>query len=142
MDERTERRILTKAEYIGEAVTLLAEKRDRLDFETYRENREQRDIVEREFQTAIEASIDIGRMILTEESETVPDTNTAVFERLRELDVLNEDTASRMGRAAGFRNVLAHQYGNEIDDEDVFNVLQIELPIFRLFLGEIRSYIE
>jgi uncharacterized protein YutE (UPF0331/DUF86 family) len=81
-------------------------------------------------------------MILTEESKTVPDTNTAVFERLREIDVLDEDTASRIGRAAGFRNVLAHRYGNEIDDEDVFNVLQTELPVFRSFLGELRSYIE
>jgi uncharacterized protein YutE (UPF0331/DUF86 family) len=47
-----------------------------------------------------------------------------------------------MGRAAGFRNVLAHRYGNEIDDEDVFNVLQTEPPVFQSFLGELRSYIE
>lgn len=53
MDDRIERRIVEKATYVGEAVTLLAEKRDSLSFETYRADREQRDIVEREFETAI-----------------------------------------------------------------------------------------
>jgi uncharacterized protein YutE (UPF0331/DUF86 family) len=141
MDERTERRILTKAEYVGEAVAILAEKRDNLDFETYRANREERDVVEREFQTAIEACIDIGRMILTNKAETVPETNPAVFERLGAIGVLDDDLATQMSRAAGFRNVLAHRYGNEIDDQDVFNVLQTELPAFRQYLTEIRSYL-
>jgi uncharacterized protein YutE (UPF0331/DUF86 family) len=142
MEERTERHILTKAEYVGEAVTLLAKKRDTLDIETYRGNREERDIVERELQTAIEACIDIARMILTVEAEAVPETNSAVFERLCDVGVLDADVAAEMTRAAGFRNVLAHQYENEIDDQDVFNVLQNELPIFRSYLAQIRSYLE
>lgn len=61
MDERTEQRILEKAEYVGGAVAVLAEKRDTLSFEQYTSRREQRDVVEREFQTAIEACIDMDR---------------------------------------------------------------------------------
>jgi hypothetical protein len=53
MDERTERRILEKDEYVGDAVKVLVRKRDSLSFEEYRTQREQRDIVEREFETAI-----------------------------------------------------------------------------------------
>jgi hypothetical protein len=53
MDERTERRILEKAEYVGNAVKVLVRKRDSLSFEEYRTQREQWDIVEREFETAI-----------------------------------------------------------------------------------------
>jgi predicted nucleotidyltransferase len=64
VDERTERRLVEKAEYVGKAVALLAAKRDSLSFDEYRTDREQRDIVEREFETAIEACIDIGEMIL------------------------------------------------------------------------------
>lgn len=48
MDERLERRVLEKAEYVGDAVTILAGKRDSLTAEAYRANREQRDVVERE----------------------------------------------------------------------------------------------
>jgi len=54
-----EARILEKAGHVEDAVSVLAEKQE-LDPETYRTDREQRAIVEREFQTAIEACIDIA----------------------------------------------------------------------------------
>ena len=53
MGERTERRLVEKAEYVGAAVALLTAKRDELSFDEYRTDREQRDIVEREFETAM-----------------------------------------------------------------------------------------
>ena len=58
-----EARILDKAEYVEEALTILSEKQA-LDRETYQRNREQQAIVEREFQTAIEACIDIAGLLL------------------------------------------------------------------------------
>jgi uncharacterized protein YutE (UPF0331/DUF86 family) len=39
-----------------------------------------------------------------------------------------------MAQAAGFRNALTHQHGNEVDDRDVYNVRQHDLPVFREFL--------
>lgn len=48
MDERTERRIIEKAEYVGDAVKIPVRKRESLSFEEYRTQREQRDVVERE----------------------------------------------------------------------------------------------
>lgn len=142
MDERTERRILEKAEYVADAVTVLAEKRDSLSFEEYCTRREERDVVEREFQTAIEACIDIGRMVLAHETDDAPETNAEVFRRLGEAGVLGDDLAARMAQAAGLRNVLTHQYGNEIDDRDVYNVLQHELPTFRTFLLQVRDLLD
>lgn len=57
-----EARILEKAGHVEDAVSVLAEKRE-LDPETYRTDREQRAVVEREFQTAIEACIDIAELL-------------------------------------------------------------------------------
>lgn len=142
MDERVERRILEKAEYVSEAVTVLARKRDSLSFEEYRTRREQRDVVEREFETAIEACIDIAEMILKASGDSIPNTNAQVFHELGGHDVLDAETAQEMARAAGFRNILSHQYGNEIDDEDVFNFLQQDLPLFYDFLKQVRDVIE
>lgn len=141
MDERTEQRIVEKATYVRDALTVLAEKRDTLSFEAYTDRREARDVVEREFETAIEACIDIGTMILNADDEPVPDTNAQVFHELERIGVLDADTARQMAQAAGFRNVLSHQYGNDIDDEDVYNVLQSELPLFRDYLEFVREYI-
>jgi uncharacterized protein YutE (UPF0331/DUF86 family) len=141
MDERTERRIVEKAAYVGEAVTLLATKRDSLSFEAYRNDREQRDVVEREFETAIEACLDIGKMLLRAEGEDVPETNAQVFRELGHRSVLGSDLAEQMAQAAGFRNILSHRYGNEINDRDVYNFLQEELPLFRRYLEQVREFV-
>lgn len=139
MDDSTKERVVEKAEYVRDAVEVLSTKRDSLTLEAYRSRREQRDIVEREFQTAIEACIDIGEMVLRSNGYTVPDTNAGVFRRLGNKGVLTDDTAERMSRAAGLRNVLSHQYGPDIDDEDVFNALQTQLDAFPVYLTEIRD---
>lgn len=139
MDDRTEQRILDKATYVREAVTILTAKRDELTFQAYRNDREQRDVVEREFETAIEACIDIGRILLRERGDPVPDENAAVFHRLGAVGILDEGTANRMAQAARFRNVLSHAYGNDVNDRDVYNALQGELSLFGLYLDAARS---
>jgi len=44
-----------------------------------------------------------------------------------------------MQEAARFRNVLAHTYGHDIDDERVYRHLQSNLHWFPTFLGEVRE---
>jgi uncharacterized protein YutE (UPF0331/DUF86 family) len=95
--------------------------------------------VERELQTAIEACLDIGEMVLRAYGEPVPENNAAVFQRLADIGVIDDELAGRMGSAAGLRNVLAHQYGTDIDDRDVFNTLQTDLPVFPEYLSQIRA---
>ena len=142
MDESTRRRIVQKASYVRDAVEVLASKRDSLTFEEYGDRRQERDVVEREFQTAIEACIDIGEMLLRSHGGAVPDTNAAVFRELASSGTITDETADRMARAAGLRNVLSHQYGTDIDDRDVFNSLQNQLDAFSEYLSEVRSQIE
>jgi uncharacterized protein YutE (UPF0331/DUF86 family) len=98
MDDGETRRIVEKASYVRDALEVLAGKRESLDFEAYTSDREERDIVEREFETAIEACIDIGEIVLRVESGGVPDTNAAVFRELGRTGVLNADTARRAPR--------------------------------------------
>ena len=141
MDLNERRRIIEKAAYVRDALEVLAEKRDTLDFEAYRSDREQRDVVEREFETAIEACLDIGEILLTIEGASVPEENAAVFRRLGSLTVLDADTARRMAEAAGFRNILSHRYGDAINDRDVYNFLNEDLPLFSAYLDRVRDYL-
>jgi len=141
MDLNERRRIVEKAAHVRDALEVLAEKRDTLDFETYRSDREQRDVVEREFETAIEACLDIGEILLTIEGASVPEENAAVFRRLGSLTVLDADTARRMAEAAGFRNILSHRYGDAINDRDVYNFLNEDLPLFSAYLDRVRDYL-
>ena len=141
MDDETEARIVEKVEYIGEAVTVLSNKQN-LEKTAYLEDREQRAIVEREFQTALEACLDIAELLLKAASEDVPDTNAEKFARLGERDVLSTETAEAMQEAARFRNVLAHTYGHDINDERVFRHLQSDLHWFPTFLREVREVLD
>jgi uncharacterized protein YutE (UPF0331/DUF86 family) len=69
-----EARIVEQATYLQEALTVLSETQS-LDEETYRTDRKQRAIVERECQTAIEACIDIAGVLLTASAASMPETN-------------------------------------------------------------------
>lgn len=133
-----EARILDKAEYVEEALTILSEKQA-LDRETYQRNREQQAIVEREFQTAIEACIDIAGLLLRALDLTMPDTYAERFSRLEDHDVLSSETSDRMRKAAGFRNILVHRYGDEIENEKVYEHLQTELVWLVRYLREVRD---
>jgi uncharacterized protein YutE (UPF0331/DUF86 family) len=137
-DEETEARIVEKVEYIEEAVTVLSRKQS-LEKVAYLENREQRSIVEREFQTALEACIDIAELLLKSLSNTVPETNAEKFAQLGRIEILSADTAEAMQEAARFRNVLAHTYGFDLDNEQIYRHLQSDLHWFPTFLTEVRS---
>lgn len=141
VSDEDEARILQKAEYVREAVTVLARKQS-VEENTYRDSREQRAIVEREFQTAIEACLDIASILITSVGEPVAETNAERFEQLEELGVLSQETSTRMQKAAGFRNILAHNYGDDIDDAVVYHHLQNELEWFVQYLREVREYLE
>jgi uncharacterized protein YutE (UPF0331/DUF86 family) len=136
-----ESRIVDRAEYVEEALSVLADKQS-LDRETYRTDREQRAIVEREFQTAIEACIDIAGLLLRTTSTDTPDTYADRFSALEKEDVLSPETSDRMRSAAGFRNVLTHQYGDDIDDALVYEHLQTELEWIVAFLREVRTVLD
>ncbi len=110
VSDGTETRILEKAKYVEEAVTVLARKQS-LDEESYRTDREERAIVEREFQTAIEACIDIARLLIAETEKGIPETSAEQFATLGDVGLISQETGRRMQRAAGFRNILTHNYG-------------------------------
>ena len=141
VSDENETRILQKAEYVQEAVAVLSRKQS-LDEGTYRHSREQRAIVEREFQTAIEACLDIAGILITSIDIPIAETNAGRFRQLEEFGILSQKTSSQMQKAAGFRNVLAHNYGDDIDDKVVYHHLQNELKWFVQYLREVREYLE
>ena len=80
-------------------------------------------IVERRLETMTQACVDIGRILLVDFDRTVPESNPATMYALNELGVLSDETATAMAEACSFRNVLAHRYGQVIDDELVFEAV-------------------
>lgn len=132
--------VVEKVEFVEECLTILSEKQS-VSFDDYQTDSEARDVVERRFEKATQACIDIARSLLKDIDGTAPEAYASAMKRLREVDVLSESTAREMARAAQFRNVLAHESGAVIDDEIVYDALQ-NLDRYRRFLHEIRTYLE
>jgi uncharacterized protein YutE (UPF0331/DUF86 family) len=68
--------------------------------------------------TAIEACIDVAQHISAAERWGPPQDNADAFALLGRHHVLDEEIADRMRRAAGFRNLLVHEYV-AVDDQIV-----------------------
>lgn len=128
----------TKLGNLEEYLRGLAEKQDCTETE-YLGDRDLRDIVERRFEKAIQASLDIAAHIVASEGFREPRDDGDLFRILEREEVLSSTVADRMIEMAGFRNVLAHEYAS-IDDERVYAHLQ-DLERFRTYAHEIDAFV-
>ncbi|MXR50445.1 DUF86 domain-containing protein [Halovenus sp. WSH3] len=90
----------------------------------------------------MEACIDIAGLVLRALDATMPATYAERFSVLEQQDVLSSDTSDRMRKAAGFRNILVHRYGDTIENETVYEHLQTELEWLIRYLREIRDLLD
>lgn len=70
------------------------------------------DRVERNFEIAIQACIDLGLHLLADAAGPAPETNRAVFSAMAQHGWIDHTLATRLAAMAGFRNVLAHGYAS------------------------------
>jgi uncharacterized protein YutE (UPF0331/DUF86 family) len=82
-----------------------------------------RDIVERNFEVAVQCCIDISHRIIALEKARKPVDYYEAISLMGELGVLPMNFARRLAPIAGFRNVLAHEYLS-VDWDRVFAHLQ------------------
>lgn len=139
IDDETAERIVDNAEYIRDCLKILVQKQS-LTKDAYLADRTAQDVVERRFETTIQACIDIASQILTVEDESVPEVYADRMRALVDSGVLSVELGEQMAATAGFRNILAHRYGTTIDDELVYESLQ-DLDRFREYLTAVREYL-
>jgi uncharacterized protein YutE (UPF0331/DUF86 family) len=103
----------------------------------------ERDIRERRFvehtlQIAIQAAIDVGLHIVSDQRLGEPRTNREVFDRLEHASVVPSDLAATLRRMVGFRNVLVHGY-DDVDLTVVREILDRRLDDLLVFVATIRA---
>lgn len=97
--------------------------------------------VERTLMNLIQSCIDLAQHIRAAEDHPTAQTSKEEIEALGEADVISTETQERLEEAVGFRNVLAHRYGN-IDHDTVYEVLHEDLHWFERFQQEIAQWIQ
>jgi uncharacterized protein YutE (UPF0331/DUF86 family) len=81
-----------------------------LDFNTYTRDRKVRRDVERIIENIVNATIDIGKIILAGEDIELPDTYREIFIKLGDSGLIDTRLAGCLSDLARLRNILAHQY--------------------------------
>jgi uncharacterized protein YutE (UPF0331/DUF86 family) len=74
-------------------------------------DRTTREVVVLNVFVALQECVSLAAHWLADEGLTVPPTYGEVFRQLGERGVIRVDLAGRLAAAAGFRNLVAHQYG-------------------------------
>lgn len=97
--------------------------------------------VERTLMNLIQACIDLAQHIRSSEDLSPGGTAKQEIEALGNADILSENTQEKMEEAVGFRNVLAHRYG-EIDQRVVYEILHEDLHWFERFQQEVAQWLQ
>ncbi len=96
-------------------------------------------ILERNFQIAIEACMDIGEILISYFGYEKPPENKDIFLILGKHNILPEKFAKKFAPAGGFRNVLVHHY-DEVDIHKLYEHLQ-EIDDFDKFAKYIAKVV-
>ncbi len=130
------RRILSS---LNESLEQLKTKKN-ISLNEYKNNRDIQAIVERRLETAIQACIDIGNHIVSQENLGSPSNYGEIFSILIEKGVIDDNLGENLIKMAGFRNVLIHEY-KDIIIEKVYDILQNRLSDFYSFAQIILNYL-
>lgn len=96
--------------------------------------------VERTLQNLIQACIDIAQHVRSSEDLSPSGTARKEIQAIGDAEVISDETQTHMEEAVGFRNILAHRYG-DIDHKIVYTVLN-DLRWFERFQQELAQWFQ
>ncbi|WP_256546833.1 type VII toxin-antitoxin system HepT family RNase toxin [Halobellus inordinatus] len=97
--------------------------------------------VERTFMNLIQSCIDLAQHIRASEGLSPSGTAKNEIETLGNAGILSSDVQEQMEEAVGFRNILAHRYG-DVNHDVVYTVLHNDLHWFDQFQQEIAQWFQ
>jgi len=97
--------------------------------------------VERTFMNLIQACIDLAAHVRSAELEPAVDTAKEEIDALETAEIIAPETADRLTEAVGFRNVLAHRYG-DVTHDVVYETLDNDLHWFEQFQTEVAQWLQ
>lgn len=94
--------------------------------------------IERDLQVAIEACMDIGKVIISEKKLRPPESMKDICAVLFENGFIDNRMLSALDRMVGTRNILVHRY-EKIDLEIIYGILKRHLQDFQRFIKQISK---
>jgi uncharacterized protein YutE (UPF0331/DUF86 family) len=89
---------------------------------------------------AIEGTVDLSNHIISKNRFRTPEDYADTFRVMEEKGVFDKEFSSSLVQMARFRNRLVHIYW-DIDDAEIYRIIQTRLQDIRRFLREMGSYL-
>ncbi len=115
--------------------------KSRLSKRAYLSNGDAQAVVERRFQTATEACVNIGHHLISALGLSLAEDYASVFLHLAEGGVLSQGLAEQMADMARFRNLLVHLYW-KIDHEKIHKEMKKRIQVLEKFAKEIAAFLK
>jgi uncharacterized protein YutE (UPF0331/DUF86 family) len=131
--------IIELLKVLKESLDLLREY-ELVPIEVFKNDRKVQAIVEREFERAIMACIDIGARIISIEQLTPASNYVEIFDRLKERGIVSAELNEAVKDLVRFRNVLSHEYFRIIPDR-VHEKLRTSLSHFVSYAKRVDEYL-
>jgi uncharacterized protein YutE (UPF0331/DUF86 family) len=132
-------KIVELLKVIRESLNMLREY-ERVPLSQFRNDRKMQDIVEREFERAIMACVDIGARVISSRRLSPASNYTEIFARLMEHGVVGPELTEAMKDFVRFRNILSHEYF-QISPDKVHEKLATRLKDFVDYAKALEAYI-
>lgn len=123
--------ILAKLESLAKCVRRI-EAQDVHDARELEENLDKQEVIILNLQRAVQICVDIGNHVLLDFPTGTPATMAETFKKMRENDLITDETCENLSKAIGFRNIAIHQY-EDVDCKIVFSIVKNHLCDFREF---------
>lgn len=124
--------VLDKASKIDRHLRRIREKRD-IDLDQFLNDIDAQDIVLFNLQVAIQNCIDIASHIISDEGLGVAGSTSEIFYILQDNDYIEAHLTEKIITAVGFRNLVAHEYGN-LDLKKVYQILHEDIEDLESFI--------
>ena len=97
------------------------------------------DIVVLNLERAIQLTVDMAMVVLSEENAPVPATMAEAFGELARRKIISDDLSLRLRKSTGFRNIAVHAY-HKIDWAIVWSIINDHLDEFRRFSQAVYTW--
>lgn len=112
-----------------------------LSWKEYNKDRTKRRNVERWVENIINSSIDIAKIILTSEDQSIPDTYKDIVKNLALIPHFNEIDTEKLAKWVTLRNIISHEY-LDIRWSSIERFISAAKPLYDEFLTRVKNYLQ
>ena len=109
--------------------------------EELKQDPDRQDIIVLNLERAVQLCVDIAARLLADLDAPAPHTMAEGFDALRQAEAIDKETAERMKKAVGFRNVAVHEY-TRLDWTIVAVIVTAHLEDFRSFARQVIAWMD